>query len=82
MKELGSCAGGERSGGGCLRQLLPGLHGAWGGGGGRDLIFTRQKAPLGAAFVVRMTSPALPRLIDGPGTKRGCPPAARGADVG
>lgn len=53
-----------------------------GGGGGRDLIFTRQKAPLGAAFVVRMTSPALPRLIDGPGTKRGCPPAARGADVG
>lgn len=48
---------------------------------GRDLIFTRQKAPLGAAFVVRMTSRALPRLIDGPGTERGCPASAQGAEA-
>lgn len=70
---MGSSAGAGASG-----SFYPGLHFVW----GRDLIFTRQKAPLGAAFVVRMTSPALPRLIDGPGAKRGCPAAARGADVG
>ena len=67
-----------RSGGWCLGCWYQGLHFAW----GRDPIFTRQKAPLGAAFVVRMTSRALPRLIDGLGGLSGLSGCGPGSGCG
>lgn len=65
---LRNCGGRVRSGGGIRPAAsLPGLHCARGPGP----VFTRQKAPLGAAFVVPTTSRALPGLTDGPAAYAG-----------